>query len=80
MKLKNQNDQLKRDLDALSVKYFMLVSKHEIDSFWSFEKIREEYKAANVPFTYRSKETPEGYLIREWPDGTIETIKRSKTG
>lgn len=61
-------DERKRDVEALNI--LMDKVRHELDSFWSFEKIREEYRAAGVAFTYRDEDTPEGYYIREFPDGS----------
>lgn len=64
----------------LSLQILMLKTRYEIDSFWSFDKIREEYKEAGVPFTYREKDTPPGHYILEYPDGTKKLLRQLKIG
>lgn len=68
-------DQLLKERDCLAIELFFMKAKYEVNSFWSFDKIRQEYKDANVPFTYRESDTPKGYYIKEYPDGTKEMFK-----
>jgi hypothetical protein len=67
--------EIKKQSHSLLIENLLLTIKDGDFPFWSFDSLRAEHSAAGTTLHYIEKDTPKGFMIREFPSGEKKKIK-----